>query len=497
MRKFFAAALLSTSALLPLSAHAAPGDLTVLHNFQRSDGDQPGWLLRTAGGTLYGVTALGGDGNQTGLGVLYRIDAAGNFSVVHAFSDTPDGAIPNRLFQASSGMIYGFTATGGTHAGGTVFTIDGAGTYSVIHSFDPNTEGAGPNWLVERPDGSFYGTNSDQGVAGACPLHHANGTLFAMSATGQVNLLHTFCENIDGSQPGGFALTAEGLLYGTCREDGPLNGDNSNGGGTFWRAKPNGIVKRLHTFGPQMLDGNQPSEPNGVLQAPDGFFYGTADNGGGFSAGAIFRADAGGHIKVIHPFNTVATDGKDPESNFFLASDGFFYGTTSHGGLPVEDSGRSGEVYRADTKGHVWVLHSFSVEDGMQPVAQPVRDAAAKTIYVTAIRGGTNQDGTVGVFDEKKAIPISRLTLDDDTVVSGQSTTGTVKLAKPAPAGGQVVTLFSQNAQVPASVTVPEGQTSANFTIGTGALDFKFVTTVTASIGSLGASTTLTLLPSD
>ena len=44
MRKFFAAALLATCAALPLGAQAAPGDLTVLHNFQRSDGDQPGWL---------------------------------------------------------------------------------------------------------------------------------------------------------------------------------------------------------------------------------------------------------------------------------------------------------------------------------------------------------------------------------------------------------------------------------------------------------------------
>ncbi|RYG34915.1 hypothetical protein EON81_14230 [bacterium] len=60
-------------------------------------------------------------------------------------------------------------------------------------------------------------------------------------------------------------------------------------------------------------------------------------------------------------------------------------------------------------------------------------------------------------------------TLDQSEVYAGASATGRVNLSTPAPAGGTVVTLTSNNsaATVPASVRVPAGATSASFTVGT------------------------------
>ena len=66
---------------------------------------------------------------------------------------------------------------------------------------------------------------------------------------------------------------------------------------------------------------------------------------------------------------------------------------------------------------------------------------------------------------------LSLLALNPTSVVGGlQSSTGTVTLSGPAPAGGAQVTLSSSNtavASVPSSATVPAGATSATFTVTT------------------------------
>ncbi|RYG43459.1 hypothetical protein EON79_16935, partial [bacterium] len=61
--------------------------------------------------------------------------------------------------------------------------------------------------------------------------------------------------------------------------------------------------------------------------------------------------------------------------------------------------------------------------------------------------------------------------LDQTEVFGGDSATGTVKLAQAAPAGGAVVGLVSDDprVQVPETVTVPEGATSATFPVFTSA----------------------------
>ena len=64
---------------------------------------------------------------------------------------------------------------------------------------------------------------------------------------------------------------------------------------------------------------------------------------------------------------------------------------------------------------------------------------------------------------------LTELRVSPEAVVGGAPASGSVALAGPAPAGGQVVNLFSTNgaATVPASVTVPAGSASASFAITT------------------------------
>jgi hypothetical protein len=93
---------------------------------------------------------------------------------------------------------------------------------------------------------------------------------------------------------------------------------------------------------------------------------------------------------------------------------------------------------------------------------------------------------------------VSSLTLNPTGVVGGlQSSTGTVTLSGPAPAGGAQVTLSSSNsgvARVPSSVTVPAGATSATFTVNTSVVLISTSATISASYNGTTKTAILAVL---
>jgi thermitase len=93
---------------------------------------------------------------------------------------------------------------------------------------------------------------------------------------------------------------------------------------------------------------------------------------------------------------------------------------------------------------------------------------------------------------------LSSLSLNPSTVVGGNPSTGTVYLTAPAQSGGFTVQLSSSNpsvASVPSSVTVPQGQTSANFTVTTTPVTSQTNVTITASAQGVTRQATLTVTP--
>ncbi len=91
--------------------------------------------------------------------------------------------------------------------------------------------------------------------------------------------------------------------------------------------------------------------------------------------------------------------------------------------------------------------------------------ASTATVTVTATYNATST-GTLTV----NAPTLTALSLNPSTVVGGNSSTGTVTINGPAPTGGSSVSLTSSRtsaAQVPASVTIATGATSATFTVTT------------------------------
>ncbi len=89
------------------------------------------------------------------------------------------------------------------------------------------------------------------------------------------------------------------------------------------------------------------------------------------------------------------------------------------------------------------------------------------------------------------------VSLSPSTVSGGATLTGTVSLASAAGAGGEVVNLSSSNskANVPATVTVPQGKSTAKFTITTDELTVRTTATITATADGVSKSATLTIDP--
>jgi hypothetical protein len=85
------------------------------------------------------------------------------------------------------------------------------------------------------------------------------------------------------------------------------------------------------------------------------------------------------------------------------------------------------------------------------------------------------------------------------SVVGGASTTGTVQLVVPAPAGGGIVALTSDNpalVQVPASVSVPAGNSATSFTINTSAVTSFTTVRIDATAGGVTRSEFINLAAS-
>jgi len=123
--------------------------------------------------------------------------------------------------------------------------------------------------------------------------------------------------------------------------------------------------------------------------------------------------------------------------------------------------------------------------------------AASSTVNISAIYGGANRSASLTVTPAPPPPPtLASLTLNPANVIGGQSSTGTVTLTGPAPAGDAQVFLSSSNgaATVPSSVTVPAGATTATFTVNTSFVLISTSATISASYNGTTQTATLGIL---
>lgn len=117
--------------------------------------------------------------------------------------------------------------------------------------------------------------------------------------------------------------------------------------------------------------------------------------------------------------------------------------------------------------------------------------AAALTATITVTCNGYSYAMSLTVLPPV----LTSITLKPGSVKGGENSVGTVKLGSPAPSGGTVVSLSTgiSNVNLPASVTIPAGKTSVEFTIRTKKVSQSTSTTINATLGSSSASASLTV----
>ncbi|MET3106700.1 putative repeat protein (TIGR03803 family) [Oxalobacteraceae bacterium GrIS 2.11] len=352
-------------------------------------------VIQGVDGNFYGTSGLGGTAT-TGKGTVYEITAAGKESILHSFTDQPDGRCPQApLIEAASGIFYGTTCIGGQYGKGTVFKAGADGTESVLWSFGTGSisDGANPySGLTLGTDGNLYGTTSAGGAHGTGTIYKINPAATTPFAT----VLYSFgaTSTTDAREPhGALVLGKDGNFYGTS----VLGGTNNRG--AVFVFNPIAVTEHvLHSFGlgtdgdmtNPILDQN-PGSP--LVQSSDLRLYGTTPSGGVNGSGTVFAITPSGVETVLYSFGTGSTDGKNPIAGLMIANDGNFYGTTYGGG-----KNSLGTLFEIDAAGNTFLLYSFGAAgDGANPVA-PVIQAKDGHLYGTTYAGGAHGAGTFFKF---------------------------------------------------------------------------------------------------
>jgi uncharacterized repeat protein (TIGR03803 family) len=207
---------------------------------------------------------------------------------------------------------------------------------------------------------------------------------------------------------------ADGNFYGTTAIGGSglcLGPFGVQGCGTVFKLTPAGVQTVIYNFN---LDSNGSTASNGayptggLVQGPDGDFYGTTSGGGDATAtcngnigcGVVFRITPTGVYTLLHTFAGALAkipDGGTPVGRLLLASDGKLYGTTFSGGN-ANGLENQGTIFSITTSGGYTLLYTFgtvtATADGAHPYAGLIqgKDGA---FYGTTQFGGNSNSGTV------------------------------------------------------------------------------------------------------
>lgn len=155
-----------------------------------------------------------------------------------------------------------------------------------------------------------------------------------------------------------------------------------------------------------------------------------------------------------------------------------------------------------DNPTYISVPASVSISQGNSAVSFTIGTNPVSTLptggNVTASAGGVTKSIFVTIHPDPNAPPILQsVAINPSTVTGGTSATGTVFLNSPAPSGGITATLSTSNttATPPGVVTIPAGQTSANFPVTTRSVTTNTVVSIQAIVGSASQSASMTVTP--
>jgi uncharacterized repeat protein (TIGR03803 family) len=296
---------------------------------------------------------------------------AQTYTVLHAFTDGEDGAVPSPLIRNAQGNLYGTTRFGGNPSCGedtcgTVFKIDSAGKETVLYRFEGGDNGSNPvAGLVRDAAGNLYGTTQGNGSIGG------QSVVFKVDPRGQQTVLYV-ADGPDGSSlDSPLTLDAHGTLYGMSPYGGNTNCGDGGGCGTLFKITPDGKFTLLHAF--TLEDGRQPE--GGLVLDAKGNLYGTTNFGGDLKCqslgygyrvpgcGTIFKLDRNRKFTVLHTFTgKVGEGGGSFPLGLTIDSAGNLYGIAQNGGHVIKHTDFEygvGTIFKVDTSGRFDVLFTF------------------------------------------------------------------------------------------------------------------------------------------
>jgi len=397
-----------------LAVSAWAGTEKVLYNFTNgSGGAYPvdfGHLARDSSGVLYGTASGGG---LCGNGTVFELAQSGTKwkeTSLHGFCNE-EGEDPNGdVILDASGNIYGTTHGGYPSCRsscGTVFKLNKAGELTVLYTFTGGNDGASPlAGVIRDTSGNLYGTTY---LGGA----NNGGVVYEISSSGKFSVIYTFCTSgcFDGANPsGGLAIDKQSHLYGMT-----YGGGDYGFGVVFELQEAKGTWSEviLHSFAGGPSDGAGPEGSSVTLGTrtvgtkKQFLIFGATAYGGASNCGTAFElAKAQGvyKYKVIYNFTTMSGDGQLPYGSLLLRK-GKLFGTTSLGGITTglcTGSG-CGTVFELTQKKQSWtenVLYEFKFSDGNSPLSGVVADSGGN-LYGAAYSGGSgcNELGCGVVFE--------------------------------------------------------------------------------------------------
>jgi uncharacterized repeat protein (TIGR03803 family) len=364
---------------------------TLLYSFQGvndNEGSYPLGLVQGTNGYLYGATASGGNAGEISSGTFFKMSTSGTLKIICTFYNTGacrDAQAPSaNLILGTNGSFYGLDLLG------QVFKITSGAKLTILYTNSNNISRAS---LALASNGDFYGTTVNGGT-------NNQGTIFKMTAAGELTTLYSFCAVVqngvcaDGAQPN-YALVqgSDGNLYGTTSSGGS---DGVNDGyGTIFKITLTGTLTTLYSF-----PGYTPPS-SALVQGADGNFYGTTAAGGSGKyspGGTFFTVTSGGNLTTLYSFCNLenCADGEQP-TNIYLATDGNFYGITWFGGVNNNDQGT---IFQITPSGTLTTLHNFDGTDGSGPNGGgTLMQDTNGTFFGTMQEGGSGSDGTIFSLD--------------------------------------------------------------------------------------------------
>ncbi len=235
-------------------------------------------LIKSDSGMLFGLCAMGGNGNANSFGIIYSVDPTTNtYSSIYIF-DSINGAHPyGSLTQASNGKLYGIASGGGANNSGVIFCFNPSTiTYNKLYDF-PTPIGGFTYYggLEQASNGKFYGATQFGGA-------NNYGQIFSFDeSTSTFTDLYDF-DLTSGANPRSNLIQAnDGNFYGLTYSGG------LNNTGVLYRIDTNANYTKVLDF----TGANGANPTRRLLQAKNGKLFGTTFYGGNNNDGVIFNYD--------------------------------------------------------------------------------------------------------------------------------------------------------------------------------------------------------------